>query len=70
MRDIITHHYFDVDAEAIFDVCQNHIDKIEKNNFKNFKRNLKLTPEATNWEFFSISGFFRWELNCWSQSPF
>ena len=26
MRDIITHHYFDVDAEAIFDVCENHID--------------------------------------------
>jgi uncharacterized protein with HEPN domain len=30
MRDIITHHYFDVDAEAIFDVCQNHIEKLEK----------------------------------------
>jgi len=30
MRDIITHHYFDVDAEAIFDVCKNHIDKLEK----------------------------------------
>ena len=26
MRDIISHHYFDVDAEAIFDVCENHID--------------------------------------------
>ena len=25
MRDIISHHYFDVDAEAIFDVCENHI---------------------------------------------
>lgn len=21
MRDIITHHYFDLDAEAVFDVC-------------------------------------------------
>jgi uncharacterized protein with HEPN domain len=30
MRDIITHHYFDVDAEAIFDVCQNHISKLKK----------------------------------------
>jgi uncharacterized protein with HEPN domain len=30
MRDIISHHYFDVDAEAIFDVCENHIDKLEK----------------------------------------
>jgi uncharacterized protein with HEPN domain len=28
MRDIISHHYFDVDAEAIFDVCQNHIDRL------------------------------------------
>jgi uncharacterized protein with HEPN domain len=26
LRDIISHHYFDVDAEAIFDVCENHID--------------------------------------------
>ncbi len=22
MRDIITHHYFDLDAEAVFDVCR------------------------------------------------
>jgi len=25
MRDIISHHYLDVDAEAIFDVCTNHV---------------------------------------------
>lgn len=25
MRDIISHHYFDVDAEVIYDVCKNHI---------------------------------------------
>ena len=25
LRDIITHHYFDVDAEVIYDVCANHI---------------------------------------------
>jgi uncharacterized protein with HEPN domain len=25
MRDIISHHYFDVDAEAIYDVCDKHI---------------------------------------------
>lgn len=37
MRDIITHHYFDVDAEAIFDVCQNHIDKLEKTILKILK---------------------------------
>ena len=30
MRDgnVISHHYFDVDAEAIFDVCDNHIDRL------------------------------------------
>jgi len=28
MRDIISHHYFDVDAEIIFDVCKNHIDDL------------------------------------------
>ena len=26
MRDIITHHYFDLDAEAIYEVCKNHMD--------------------------------------------
>ena len=25
LRDIISHHYFDLDAEVIFDVCKNHI---------------------------------------------
>lgn len=25
MRDIISHHYFDLDAEAIHQVCKNHI---------------------------------------------
>jgi len=30
MRDIISHHYFDVDAEVIFDVCKNHIDNLAK----------------------------------------
>lgn len=29
MRDIISHHYFDVDAEIIFDVCKNHIDDLK-----------------------------------------
>lgn len=28
MRDIISHHYFDIDAEVIFDVCKNHIDNL------------------------------------------
>jgi uncharacterized protein with HEPN domain len=42
MRDIISHHYFDIDAEAIFDVCANKlgpltkaIDKMIKNIDKN-----------------------------------
>jgi uncharacterized protein with HEPN domain len=25
MRDIISHHYFDVDAEIIYEVCESHI---------------------------------------------
>lgn len=25
MRDIITHHYFDLDVEAVYDVCENDI---------------------------------------------
>lgn len=30
MRDIITHHYFDNDAETIYTVCSEHIPKMEK----------------------------------------
>jgi uncharacterized protein with HEPN domain len=34
MRDIISHHYFEIDAEIIFEVCQNKIkplrDTVEK----------------------------------------
>lgn len=25
MRDVITHHYFDIDAETVFGVCKEHI---------------------------------------------
>ncbi len=25
MRDVISHHYFDLNAEAIYEVCKNHI---------------------------------------------
>ena len=28
MRDIISHHYFDIDAEAIFKVCADHIEQL------------------------------------------
>jgi uncharacterized protein with HEPN domain len=30
MRDIITHHYFDLDAEIVYDVCENHIADLAK----------------------------------------
>lgn len=39
LRDIISHHYFDVDAEAIFDVCENHIN-ILGNTIKKIMRAL------------------------------
>ena len=29
MRDIITHHYFDIDAETVFTVCDKHIPELE-----------------------------------------
>ena len=37
MRDIITHHYFDIDAETVFTVCDDHIPELEKviNRIKN-----------------------------------
>jgi len=28
IRDFISHHYFDLDAEVIFSICQNHIDDL------------------------------------------
>ena len=29
LRDIISYHYFDLNAEVIFDVCENHLDNLE-----------------------------------------
>lgn len=29
MRDIITHHYFDIDAETIYTVCAQHVPAME-----------------------------------------
>lgn len=29
MRDIITHHYFDIDAETVYTVCTEHIPLLE-----------------------------------------
>jgi uncharacterized protein with HEPN domain len=28
MRDILSHHYFDVDAEVVFSVCEDHIPSV------------------------------------------
>lgn len=30
MRDIISHHYFDLNSEIVFDVCKNEIPKLNK----------------------------------------
>ena len=30
VRDILTHHYFDVDAEIIYTVCTEHLPKIKQ----------------------------------------
>ena len=29
MRDIISHHYINIDAEVVYDVCKNELDKLE-----------------------------------------
>jgi len=28
VRDILSHHYFDLDAETIFEICNSHIDEL------------------------------------------
>jgi uncharacterized protein with HEPN domain len=28
MRDILSHHYFDVDAEVVYAVCANHVENL------------------------------------------
>jgi len=28
VRDILSHHYFDLDAETIFDICENHLNEL------------------------------------------
>lgn len=30
LRDIISHHYFDINAEAIYEVCKSHIGALAK----------------------------------------
>lgn len=41
IRDVLSHHYFDLDSEVIFEICQNELDKLFEatisiiNNIKN-----------------------------------
>jgi uncharacterized protein with HEPN domain len=44
LRDIITHHYFDVNAEAIFDVCSTRIPAL-KTSIERIIRSLTGTVE-------------------------
>ena len=37
LREKISHHYLDLDAELIFDVCKNHIPNL-KNELENIKK--------------------------------
>jgi uncharacterized protein with HEPN domain len=30
MRDVLTHHYFDMDAETVYEVCASHIPGLEQ----------------------------------------
>ncbi len=40
MRDIITHHYFDIDAETVFTVCEN------SRNARNSRNSRSLTVQG------------------------
>lgn len=37
LRDIVSHHYEKVDHEIIFDICKNHLPKLQKTIRKMFK---------------------------------
>ena len=37
IRDILSHHYFDLDAEVIFDICKNEIDILHKTTLQIIK---------------------------------
>lgn len=34
LREIISHHYVDIDAEIIYDICQNELDELSNNILK------------------------------------
>lgn len=33
-REILTHHYIDIDSETIFDICNEKLDELENNIFE------------------------------------
>lgn len=44
LRDIISHHYFDINAEVIYDVCENEIPKLTREISK-ITRDLENIPD-------------------------
>ena len=38
VRDILSHHYFDLDAETIFDICENDLDDLLESTNKMIDR--------------------------------
>ena len=40
LRDVLSHHYFDLNAEAIYNVCENELDSLH-NVIKNMKNDLE-----------------------------
>ena len=34
IRDILSHHYFQIDSEVIFEICQDELDKLLKTSIK------------------------------------
>lgn len=39
LRDLISHHYVDLDADVIFDICNEKLEEL-KNNIENLKKEL------------------------------
>jgi len=47
VRGILSHHYFDLDAETIFAICDNHIDELltaTNNMITDIKRDMQIHP--------------------------
>ncbi|MDA3946192.1 MAG: DUF86 domain-containing protein [Helicobacteraceae bacterium] len=37
IRDVLSHHYFDLDAETIFDICENRLEELLRTTVQIFK---------------------------------